>query len=215
MHRPPPPLVALVCGRVAKQYFELPESGGGDGTVLLNSADLRRCNGSTAVFDRRNGIPNRYFPVEHGALPRDDRVIRFAAAFFATGTRPPLLPCGGAPSGRGAAASAPAQGDAELGSSEPTLAAGIQVEVVGPAEGGVRSFTGEALGHLGPDGEFLDELEGGRVELIPAATDRLGTSVFLLDEPGLYGAELTVTGADPVRLRVRRYEKGSLAGSDT
>ncbi|MHB1244482.1 MAG: lipase/acyltransferase domain-containing protein [Gaiellaceae bacterium] len=214
---PQPPPVPSSCVRVPQRYFEFGYGNGGDGTVLVNSADLRRCNGTTAVFDRRNGVPNRYFPLEHLALVQDERVLRFAVSFFESGVRPPLLPCGGA-----ARLTAFAVAAEDTGSDEPGRASGVQLEVVGPTAGGLSSFAGERLGTFGPTGPdpagvLVEEIPDGRLEVAPAdpATAAVQTHLYALDDPGVYYADLVVTSAEPVRLRIRRYASGSLESVQT
>jgi hypothetical protein len=67
------------------------QTGGGDGTVPLNSADL--CN-TTNGFDLRGGAPDAYASREHLELVQTDAVLAKALSYFRGKFDPKAGPCG-------------------------------------------------------------------------------------------------------------------------
>ena len=165
------------------------ESKAGDGTVPLNSADLK--NDRTG-FDHRNGVPNRYFSHTHMGLVQSDDSIQAAIAFF----RAPTAPARRVAS---ATASASPPGSVVLpsgmpGSDTPTpTTPSIQIEVFGGASTTVESLAG---GTLGSDADSVDGGSYGHVD---------GTDSFTLDTPGTFTATVQPSDGSPLLVLVRRY----------
>ena len=125
-------------GCVMRTHVDFHWSKLGDGTVPLNSADLKNDRNG---FDHRNGVANRYFDLNHMALAQNDASITAAVKFFRTANPPHALRL----------FSAADDDDGVLpGTAEPQATTpSLQIEVMGSASTTVSSLTGAAIPDAG------------------------------------------------------------------
>ncbi len=210
------------CREETEIHYEVHTSAqAGDGTVLVNSADLRSCLGDTSPFDNRNGIPNRYFNREHLELAQTPEVIEYVAQFYETGEQPPLRDCG-QQAERSTSSLSQSAAPSLPGMEEPIPADGVQLEIVGGAVGSVDALAGGSLGVVEgafSDGSagFVSSLDGGALWRFPADSPNgiLETQIFTLNRPGTFVGDFTATDGRPLRLRVRRLDNGIIAATGT
>jgi pimeloyl-ACP methyl ester carboxylesterase len=169
----------------------------GDQTVPLHSADLY--NPDTG-FDYRTERKNYYaHGVAHAGLPGDECVLNMIIAFVEN-----------SPAGCVNATTSIFKLAALLDNTTTTISnipepfSGIELETLGPVQGIVQDQEGNLLG-LSTD---LDPnvIPGG---VYNAISD---TQSFFLNQNGNYVAQLTVTGTEPVILRMRSYAEDAMNG---
>ncbi len=174
--------------------------GPGDGTVPRGSADLYN---PTNGFDLRGNIPNVYvYSIDHNDLVKNSSVMSYITSYFSSATT----------SSRAAldAAAAIDPNVASMMSTDPQALSGVEIETVGPVQGAVADAAGNRTGEV--LNETIQQILAQ--EAIPQSSYQTfaGTQTFFVNAAGSYTANLTVTAAEPVRLRVRSYANDQING---
>jgi hypothetical protein len=159
--------------------------GSGDGTVPVQSAQVRNCTTGVNLDTSSYAHSARRAGVSHDDLIRDSAVLSWADTFFRTGTSP--SPCGAGTVTRRLAATA-SDG-----------ISGIALRTVGPLVGFIRQGT-DMTG-------TIDPASGGTAEDIPDSMfdPTVGAATYAISDPGPVQGAFTATAAGTVRLELTRY----------